>query len=200
MKKITHKIVKKSGIVTGTIPVYINNNEYINMYPFIENECDWIEIIDKNINFDTEQIFNIRYNIDSDKIKGRYGRAVVVLDEKIDKKVVIEAFIIPDFIGKINKNNFLYTDEGDITVQNNTGKKADIKAFSSENFVKLGKMYNDDENIVIPFEIKVPIFTRTQLEIYGKPYIEAHITVNFVQNGRTQSKTFNITAGTEFAE
>lgn len=197
MNKTVHKIVKNGGIIKGAIPIYKENNEYINAYPFIENECQWLEIIDKNVSFDTE---NIRYSIDTKKINGKYGRAVIVLDEKRGKKAIVEVFIIPDFNAAIDKYSFLYTDEGKITVRNNTGNNAVIKAVSSEGFIKFKNMKQNGKDTVIPFEIKVPIFLKTQVELSGKPYITASVTVNFIQNNKTQSRTFNITAGTGFAE
>ena len=198
MKKITHKVTRNTEIINGTVPIYINKDEYINIYPFTETPCEWLNIIDKNINFDTEQIFNIRYTVDTTKIKSRYERVKVILNEQKEKYALIEIFIIPDFKAELDRDNFSYTDEGQLTITNNTGKSCDVEVYSSENFVKFGNRRKKENIYTIPFDIKVPVIQKTQADIAGKPHIKAEITVNFVQNGKKQSKILNITAGTVF--
>lgn len=200
MKKIIHKTVKDGRIIKGTIPVYIKNNEYINMYPFLKKECEWFTIIDKNVNFDTEQIFNINYEIDTQKINSSFERAIVVLDEIKEKKAIIDVFIIPDFLAEISKYSFSYADEGEIRIKNNIKSEFEVDAFASESYLKFEDKIKAENEIILPFSIKMPILLKTQMEISSKPYNEVSIFIKIKYKDKIMNKKFNITIGCGFVD
>jgi len=129
--------------------------------------------------FDEENIAAITFTIDPAKIKGNIAREEIIIGTD-SARCAVEIIYrrLPQFVFRLNRGTYRYSDRGTIEVINNTGEPARLEIFCPENYVRFpATTFKIPARGEIPFEIKLSAFTNAQIFFRKLPFMKANIEI-----------------------
>ena len=91
---------------------------------------------------------------------------------------------------------YSYKDEGVIIIENNASEPVQVKIFCKEAFVNFSQtMYEVEEQLQIPFTIRLPALQSAQLLFSRIPSLSAKIEVAAFYKDKQVKKTLRLAAG-----
>jgi hypothetical protein len=162
----------------------------------VKRNAPWLNVSAHRLissDFNEANTAMVNFNIDPQKIDGRYAAATIsVGTEEVD---VVFKRTNPLSV-RLNREAFRFEDSGVIEIANDTGGEIWVDVFCKDSFVRFSaKKFPVGESYEIPFDIKLSTFMSAQLLFRKLPFLKTVIEVKTIYRDRLVKKNLEIAVG-----
>ena len=191
--EIEHRTLNNT-IIHGSFEILKSDEGYVETNITTAYGASWLTLSD------LDHGGKLGYSIDPILIKGRYARErIIIKAESVSTSEVYVDIIFkrPDPLAAwLSRETYRYQDEGTITLENRAGNPLQIEISCGESFVRFFQQrYEVDDEIEIPFIIKLSALQSAQMLFRKIPSLQAKIDIKSTFKGTQITKSLTLQAG-----